>query len=159
RSDVAEERLTADYEKALLQFEKIEPPRITDVKLQVDLYPRAVRAVTHGTYTIENRSGTPMTEVHVRWNMRLRMDTLTIDGATQQKDYPEFNYRIFKFDPPLGVNDKRSIVFATTLEERGFPNGRPLTRIVENGTFVDNIEITPMLGMGRDRLLSDRGKR
>jgi aminopeptidase N len=59
----------------------------------------------------------------------------------------------------LGVNEKRSLVFATTLEERGFPNGRPLTRIVKNGTFIDNVEITPVLGMGRDRLLRDRNKR
>jgi len=159
RSDVDRERASADYEKALLQFETIEPPRITDVKLQVDLYPRAARAVTHGTYTIENRSGTPMNEVHVRWMPRLRMDALTIDGATLQKEYKDFDYRIYKFDPPLGVNEKRSVSFATTLEERGFPNSRPLTRIVDNGTFINNIEITPVLGMGRDDLLTDRNKR
>ena len=159
RSQLDEERLLADYEKALLQFEKIEPPTITDVKLEVDLYPRVVRAVTHGTYTIENRTGAPITEVHVRWMPRLRMDTLTVDGASMQKEYKEFSYRIYKFEPALAVNEKRTITFATTLEERGFPNDRPLTRIVENGTFINNIEISPMLGMGRDQLLADRSKR
>jgi aminopeptidase N len=159
RSDLDQDRRLAEYEKALLQFESIEPPRIIDVKLQVDLFPREVRAVTHGTYTIENRSAAPMNEVHVRWDPRLRIDALTLDGATLQKEYKEFNYRIYKFDPPLGVHEKRSIVFASTLEERGFPNDRPLTRIVENGTFVDNSEIAPALGMGRDGLLRDRNKR
>jgi ABC-2 type transport system permease protein len=159
RSEPDEERQLAAYEKALLEFEAIEPPRITDVKLQVELFPRAVRAITHGSYTIENRSAAPMAEVHVRWDPRLRMDELTIAGATLQKEYKEFSYRIYKFEPPLGVHEKRSITFASTLEERGFPNGQPLTRIVANGTFIDNTEITPMLGMGRDRLLRDRNKR
>jgi aminopeptidase N len=153
------ERKQAEFEKVLLPYEKIEPPTITDVKLQVDLYPRAVRASTRGTYAIENRTGAPLTEVHVRWARRLEMDTLEVQGATVQKEYPEFNYRIFKFEPPLGLNEKRTIAFTTTLQERGFPNDRPLTRIVGNGTFIDNIEVTPMLGMGREMLLTDRSKR
>jgi aminopeptidase N/ABC-type transport system involved in multi-copper enzyme maturation permease subunit len=159
RSSKDQEKLLAEYEKALVGFEMIEPPTITDVKLQVDLFPRAVRAVTRGSYAIENRSGAPMPEVHVQWDQRLKMDSLTIDGATVQKDYKDFAYRIYRFDPPLGVNEKRSVAFATTLEERGFPNARPLTRIVENGTFIDNSEITPLLGFDRDRLLKDRNKR
>ena len=159
RSNKDQEKLQADYEKALVGFEKIAPPTITDVKLQVDLFPRAVRAVTRGSYTIENRTGAPMTEVHVLWDQRLKMDSLNIDGATQQKDYKEFSYRIYKFDPPFGANEKRSVAFTTTLEERGFPNSRPLTRIVENGTFIDNSEITPLLGFDRNRLLKDRNKR
>ncbi len=158
-SQIDEEKQLADYEKALLQYERIEPPTITGVKLQVDLYPRAVRAVTRGTYAVENRTGAPMNEVHVRWLPRLRMDSLTVEGATLVKDYKDFNYRIFKFDPALAPGDKRTITFASTLEERGFPNSRPLTRIVENGTFINNLEVTPMLGMGRDSLLQDRSKR
>ena len=55
--------------------------------------------------------------------------------------------------------EKRTIRFTTTLAEKGFPNGSPLTRIVENGTFVNNMEVAPLLGMGRDGLLKDRAKR
>ena len=53
----------------------------------------------------------------------------------------------------------REIRFATTLEEKGFPNADPLTRIVSNGTFINNNEIAPVLGMSRDGLLKDRAKR
>jgi aminopeptidase N len=159
RSAVAEERAIADYEKALLQYERIEPPRITDVKLAVDLHPRAVRAVTRGSYAFENRSGAPMDEVHVRWDPRLRMDSLEIDGATLATEHKDFAYRIYRFEPPLAAGERRTLAFTSTLQERGFPNNRPLTRIVENGTFLDNTEISPMLGMSRDRLLRDRAKR
>ncbi|RYG18289.1 aminopeptidase, partial [bacterium] len=49
--------------------------------------------------------------------------------------------------------------FITTLEERGFPNSSPLTGVVDNGTFVNNAEISPELGFSRDGLLTDRAKR
>src|SRR6185295_3068690 len=84
RSDIDVERLSAEYEKTFYQFAKIEPPTITDVKLQVDLFPRAVRAVARGSYAIENRTTAPMSELHVRVDPRLRVDSLTVDGATLQ---------------------------------------------------------------------------
>ncbi len=55
--------------------------------------------------------------------------------------------------------ETREVRFTTTLEERGFPNSNPLTRIVENGTFLDNSEITPNIGVSRDAFLTDRAKR
>ena len=47
-------------EKALLSYEHVPQPRITDVKLGVELFPREARAVTHGEYVIENRTATPL---------------------------------------------------------------------------------------------------
>ncbi|MEP6702362.1 MAG: aminopeptidase, partial [Betaproteobacteria bacterium] len=154
-----EEKRLADMEKALLPFETIVAPRITDIKLKVDLYPREVKAITHGSYVVENKTLTPMPEVHVRWERRLKMQALNIPGATLKKDYREFNYRIYAFDPPLQPGEKRTIAFTTVFEERGFPNARPLTRIVENGTFVNNQQVAPFLGMSRESLLQDRAKR
>jgi ABC-2 type transport system permease protein len=61
--------------------------------------------------------------------------------------------------PAMQPGESREIRFATTLAERGFPNSAPLTRIVANGSFLDNSEITPDLGMSRNGLLGDRAKR
>jgi aminopeptidase N len=55
--------------------------------------------------------------------------------------------------------EKRTLRFDTLLEERGFTNGAPLTRIVANGSFLDNLEISPLIGMDRKPLLRDRAKR
>ncbi|MEO8133921.1 MAG: M1 family aminopeptidase [Betaproteobacteria bacterium] len=159
RTEPQEEKRLADYEKALLPFDKIVQPRITDVKLNVNIEPGQVRVTTEGSYAIENRTGAPMPAVHVRWTRPLKIQKLEIDGGKLNKEYHEFEYRIYDFDPPLQPGEKRTIRFTTLLEERGFPNARPLTRIVENGTFVSNFQVAPMLGMGRDALLQDRVKR
>ena len=159
RTSQDRDRELADFEKELLAFESVPQPRIIDVKLNVDLYPQQVRAVTTGTYIIENRTTAPLPAVHVNWDRRLELQELAIDGARMTKDYPQFAYRIYTFATPLAPGERRQLRFATKLEERGFPNSRPLTRIVANGTFLDNTEIAPLIGMNRAGLLSDRSIR
>ncbi|MDQ2778978.1 MAG: aminopeptidase [Pseudomonadota bacterium] len=149
----------ADLEREFLPFEKLPLPRITAVKLNVALYPSQTRAVTTGTYTIQNKGSVPIEQLHVRGTEWLQIDQLEIDGATLQKSYPRFAYRIYRLDPAMQPGEVRQIRFKTTLQARGFPNGEPLTRIVDNGIFLDNSEITPSLGMSREGLLIDRAKR
>ncbi len=149
----------ADFEKELLPLEKVPQPRITDVKLAVDLYPKEVRATAKGEYTIQNRTDAPLPHVHIRWPRELEMQALEIDGAQMEQEHSRFNYRIYKFDSPMQPGESRTIRFETLLEERGFPNQGALTRIVDNGTFLNNYELAPILGMGRDGLLQDRAKR
>ena len=159
RTQPEEEKFLADYEKKLLPFEQVPQPRIISVKLAVDLEPTHARAKTVGSYVIENRTGAPLDKVHVRWMRPLKMQTLEVEGAKLAKEFPEFDYRIYAFATPMPPGEKRTIRFTTLLEERGFPNARPLIRIVANGTFLDNFEIAPLLGMDHSALLRDRAKR
>jgi aminopeptidase N len=156
---VAKERYAADYEKALWQYHTVPQPKIVAVTLNVALHPKQVRAETEGSYTIENRTGQPLSELHVRWQKPLRMEMLDVGEATLEKDYKTFDYRIYRFATPMAPGERRTIRFKTVLEERGFPNNAPLTRIVENGTFLNNSEIAPRLGIDANNLLTDRGKR
>ncbi len=153
-----EEQL-AEREKALIGFENVPQPRIVDVRLDVELFPGAARAVTRGSYVIENRTGQSLAEVHLQWPERLKLDEIDVPGARLEQDFKDWRYRIYRFDPPLAPAERRTVIFATTLQERGFPNSRPLTRIVENGTFINTTEIAPSFGMSRDGLLQDRSKR
>jgi len=153
------ERLNAEYEQALIGYETVPQPRIVDVQLDVALYPEEPRAVTRGRYVVENRSGAPLTEVHVRWQHPLEMTTLEVEGASLVKDYPEHDYRIYRYAQPLAPGARHEIRFETLRGQRGFRNSGDEQRIVDNGTFLDNTEIAPTLGMDRDDLLKDRAKR
>ena len=159
RTQPEEEKFLAEYERKFLPFEHLPQPRIISVKLAVDLEPARARARTVGSYVIENRTGAPLDKVHVRWMRPLKMQTLEVEGAKLEKEFGEFDYRIYAFATPMAPGEKRAIRFTTLLEERGFPNSQPLTRIVDNGTFLNNFEIAPLLGMDRSSLLHDRAKR
>jgi ABC-2 type transport system permease protein len=159
RTQLDDDRWTAEYEKALLPFETVPQPRIVDVELRVDLYPRRLQAATTGRYTLENREGTPLDQIHVRWARDTRLERLEIPGAKLRQEFPRFNYRIYTFEPPLPAGARLEMTFATSRGQHGFRNARNQNDIVFNGTFINNTDVAPLLGIGRDELLVDRAKR
>ncbi len=159
RTAEAEDRWTADKEKATLPFELLAQPRIRAVVLDVALYPAQSRVVTHGSYVLENRSGAPITTVHVNLPRDLQVTQMALEGATLAQELALFNYRIYRFAQPLAPGGQATLRFATVRAQRGFRNRGNETRVVDNGTFIDNSEITPTLGTNRSDFLSDRIKR
>ena len=160
RSQDAQEKQQANYEKALLRFETTPQPSIVDVKLDLDLHPHAPRLETRGTYVIENRTGAPLSEMHMRWNDDLEIKALTVQGAGMVREWPEFDYRIYRFSTPMAPGERRTVAFDTVLEQRGFKVRGNTTRLADNGTFVSNAEFAPLIGMDRSQgLLQDRAKR
>ncbi len=156
---IDDEKWQADYEKTLLPFENTPQPKIVSMLLEVDLYPKEPRVSTWGAYVIENRTGAPLREIHVRFDRDLTVKGLSIQGARSKKTYDRFNYRIFAFDTPMAPGERRKMSFTTERAQKGFPNSGAESRVVDNGTFLNTMEIAPILGMARDGLLKDRAKR
>ncbi|HSI49737.1 MAG TPA: M1 family aminopeptidase [Ideonella sp.] len=149
----------AEAERQLLPFEKLPMPRVTTVTLDVQLYPKETKAVTSGSYRIENRSGQPISELHLSWAKPMQLDEVTLPGASLQKEYAQWSYRIYRLQPAMQPGEVRTLAFKTTLQQRGFSNGAPLTRLVDNGSFIENSAISPSIGINRDDFLKDRAKR
>ena len=51
------------------------------------------------------------------------------------------------------------MTFTSQLWRRGFRAQSPATDIIENGTFANNADFAPTIGMDRNSLLQDRAKR
>jgi aminopeptidase N len=153
------EKRLADAEKALLRYETVDQPTVTDVKFNIDLYPHQTRLISSGVYTMENRSGHPMAEVHLNSNRDLRYEQIDIPGAKLVKNYADYGYRIYRFDKPLQPGEKTTLTFKAVLEQKGFKNDGNMRRIADNGTFVNNSEFAPSLGIDRSGFLQDRAKR
>ena len=163
RTRIGDDKWAADYEKALLPYEHVPQPSVTSVRLTVTIQPRRPLLETRGVYVLENKTGGPLREVHVRFARDLDVRALSVQGAWPKRTYERFNYRIFAFDTPMSPGERRTLSFDTRLTERGFRNARGATRdltaVVANGTFVNSFDIAPVIGMSRERLLTDRGKR
>ncbi|MGC4001606.1 MAG: M1 family aminopeptidase [Anaeromyxobacter sp.] len=158
-SRAAEARL-AEVEKQLSPYLGLPQPKVTDVTLDVQLFPRQVRVETRGRYDLENRTGAPLDRLHVRWNLRTELVSLELPGATLEQDFGPLHYRIYRLATPMAPGERRSVGFATRLQERGFPALDPLTRVVENGTFVDSFELGLQFGFWYgEETLKDCSKR
>jgi aminopeptidase N len=160
RTPLDDEQYQADYEKQLLPYEKVLQPAVAMAHVKVDLWPHDRKLVTTGILDLVNRQATPLSEVHVRMGTRdTRWTALSVSGATLEKDYPRFQYRIYRFATPLAPGGVAHIAFTTVRHQIGFRNNGDDMRVVDNGTFVDNSEIVPIVGMDRNSLLQDRVKR
>ncbi len=155
-----DDRFTADYEKALLPFETVPQPLVTEVKAAIDIRPEIPAVQATGTLTLVNRAATPLQEVHVRlFDRNARFVQLEVAGAKLKRNFERFNYRAYRFDTPLAPGDKALLTFTTEYEQHGFRDTGNETRVVRNGTFIANTDFIPQIGMSRQGLLRDRIKR
>jgi ABC-type transport system involved in multi-copper enzyme maturation permease subunit len=158
-SDEAE-KYAADLERKYLKYEKLPRPVITKVTLAVQLYPEDHKLVATGRYDLENETNAPIRDVHIRkGDQDLEFTKLELSGARLVSNDEKFGYRIYRFDQPLQPGQTATLTFASQIWHRGFRAGRPATNIIENGTFANNFEFAPIIGMSRDGLLTDRAKR
>ncbi|HWI89159.1 MAG TPA: M1 family aminopeptidase [Sphingomicrobium sp.] len=154
------EKYQADYERKYLRYENLPMPAVTRVTLNVQLYPKERRLVTVGRYDLENKTNAPIRDVHVRRGDRnTQFLELAIAGARLVYDDPKFGYRIYRFDRPLAPGAKAALTFTSQIWHRGFRAGSPATDVIENGTFANNFDFAPIIGMDRNSLLQDRAKR
>jgi aminopeptidase N len=159
RSSQDEDRWLADFEKTLLKYETTPQPKIISERLDVDIRPTVPQVTTSGVYLLENKTGQPLREIHVRFPRDLILRSISIEGARPKTTFDRFNYRIFAFDTPMAPGEQRRMAFETVLTQRGFKNSGGLTSVVGNGTFLNDRAISPQIGMDRMSLLEDRRKR
>jgi aminopeptidase N len=74
-------------------------------------------------------------------------------------DDAAMKYRIYHFAQPLAPGATASLTFTTRRWQRGFRANGDDVSLVDNGTFLNNSDFAPQIGMSRDGLLTDRTTR
>lgn len=160
RNSDVQEKLLADYEKEYLQYASLKQPSLTDVTLAVDLYPEERRMEASGTYAMVNDTGAPVETLHVRlFDADTKLLEVEIPGATLEKNDETYQHRIYRFDTPLAPEETATLTFKSQRWHKAFSSTGYGTRLVENGTFLNNSEFTPQIGMNQQGLLTDRATR
>jgi ABC-2 type transport system permease protein len=160
RTQDAGEAYLAEMERRFLRYANLPQPTISHVDLDVDLHPRQIRADVRGSYTLTNLTGRPLRDVHVR-NGDRSFHLLAVDfpGARMVSRDPEYDYRVYRLDRPMQPNESLQLAFRGRREQVGFRNSNADTRLVPNGTFLNNFELSPAIGIDRLSLLQDRTTR
>lgn len=150
----------AAYEKKYLKYENLPQPALTDVTMRVDLYPEEGRMVARGRYALVNDTDAPIAQLHVRLpDQNAEILDIAVPGARLAMDDEASGYRIYEFAEPLAPGATAGLTFETRRWQRGFRTSGNDTRLVKNGTFLNNGEFAPLIGMDRSGLLQDRATR
>jgi ABC-type transport system involved in multi-copper enzyme maturation permease subunit len=153
------EELQVSYEKKYRQYEDLPMPRITDVRMNVDIYPYEQRVVTKGEHILENKNADALDVVHMVFSPVLEISSVELEGAKIESIDDRFKYYIFNLDTPMQPGEKRKLTFATLMEEKGFTHNRNSVSLVRNGTFINGSDLAPLIGFNPDGMLQDRNTR
>ena len=151
-------KMQAEFEKKFKDtHENTAQPRVTQVTYAIDIFPELRGLSINGKQTLENRSEAPIDTVYVAVTEGFDTD-VTIDTATLSEDFPDYDYRVYKLDPPLAVGESIQMEYTVAYEPKGFENSVSKTQIVQNGTFFNN-SICPQIGYPRGRELTNKNDR
>jgi ABC-2 type transport system permease protein len=154
------EELQATAEKKYKKFEHALKPRITAVQADVQIFPERRAVDIRGQYTMVNKTGKPLTEMHVAVNPQtLTKWKIEIPGARLKSDDRQLGYMIYTFDQPFAPGATLPMKFETGYAARGFVNGDANNNVVANGTFINSTAYFPHLGYDSGIELQDRNKR
>jgi ABC-2 type transport system permease protein len=161
RTDFQAEERQAQYEKEYKKYEFAPQPKITDVKLNVDIYPDTRSLHSAGTFVLKNKSQSTIDSVHVLLPEAIKINTMgfTIPAQLALNDSDK-GYRIYKLSKPMQPGDTLTLSFDLDMLPKGFKErftglGTP----IDNGTFMNNQSFLPHIGYTNQVEIGDNNER
>jgi ABC-2 type transport system permease protein len=153
------ERRAVAYENAYRKFEDLPQPRVTEVEMEVDLFPETRGFASRGRYVLTNRSSGPIEQVHVEFHDDVVIDKVELADSALVGAQPRFNHFIFRLSAPFAPGETRTLTFATSRHTKGFKTQAEATSVLFNGSFVRNHELAPYIGVQRASYLAGEKER
>ncbi|WP_375561072.1 M1 family aminopeptidase [Bernardetia sp. OM2101] len=145
------------YERKLKKFEYLPQPKITDVKLNIELYPSERSYEAEGYFILKNQTEAPIQEIHIQNHPddKLKLSSISFDSKTSlNNEFIEFGYSVFHLEKPLHKGDSIKMSFKQILKPTGFEINDSDFKVVYNGTFFEN-SMLPTLGYNQDYEIDD----
>ena len=150
--------LQAKYEKTYKQFQKRDLTKITDVKVNVNIFPYQRKVTADGYYLIKNKNNQPIEKQIIHWDIKSQVE-ITAQKAELKDFDKEFNQAWLHFNPPIQPNETRKINYTVTRQAKGFVDSGSDFSIVANGSFINNFTLLPHFGYNDQYELQDRQER
>lgn len=145
------ELMRVEYEKKFKSYEEMELPRIVDVNVDMDLYPKSRDFEARGEYVLENKNAQPVDSLLVRFETDY-INEIEVEGAKFLSKDTLYGFSFYRFEQPLDSGATAKLEFKV----KNKPNTilRDNSPVLANGTFINNF-IFPSLGYSADAEISD----
>ena len=154
-------RLQAGYEKDYRKYMGMPQPRITDVNVDVAMYPAQRRVDVNGHYTLVNKHAKPIDTLLVQ------LPTLDTRDYKVDLDFPAHTtkladakqgFHLYKLATPLQPGASMDFGFKMHVVYKGFANEPTGEQIVHNGTFINSMAF-PHFCYDENRQITDNNDR
>lgn len=141
---------TINWEKKYKRYENRPQPRITDIKVDLDLFPAERNFVAKGVYWLKNKSKSGIDSIFVNHRGQTKV-SFNVANKLVSKD-TVFNFDIYRLGKTLNPGD--SIQMKFTVQNKANQLLHDNSPVIYNGTFLNN-SMFPSLGYSKDGEMTD----
>lgn len=137
------EKMQVDYENNYKKYQDYAQPRITDVYVDMNIFPEERNYHAKAKFTLVNKSETAIDTIYLDHGRNLQSIVFDRDNKKVLED-TIFNVRLYQLTEPLMPGD----TLKADIEVANLSNTwlRDRSPIIENGTFVNNFSLFPTFG-------------
>ncbi|HEX5304669.1 MAG TPA: M1 family aminopeptidase [Dyella sp.] len=157
-SSSAQKQRQADYEKLYARYQDAPQPRITAVRMNVDIHPYQRTLAIDGRYTLVNRHDAPIDTLYVNFNDAFKLTALEFPAHDVVKEDKRLGFTIYHLHQPLAPGASMPFHFTLSYAPKGFSNEPSGSFLAHNGTFFSS-QVMPHFGYQSGYQLTDRNDR
>lgn len=155
-TDKAAERRAAEFERTYRErLLDLPQPKIADVSVDVDIYPQERRYEARGSYRIENREEVAIDRVWLAYGGDATIRGHAIEGAALGESDEAHGLYAFDLAQPMQPGESRRLTFEVAVLNPGFRNDDNVTTVNYNGSFFNNSQAMPAIGIDRQSFLQN----
>jgi len=147
--------LQEKYERTYKKYEHINMPKVIDAKYFIDIFPHQRDVYVKVLFTLKNEGKSVIDSIHYNIDDSWKTE-ISIPNSKLVLDDEELSYQIYRLEKPLEIGDSINIEIKTQYITEGFENGRGNTSIVDNGTFLNNFDVVPVMGYNPSYEIRDK---
>jgi hypothetical protein len=151
-------KINALYEKTYKKTEFFPQPKVTDIKLNVDIFPDERDVTISGDYVLRNKTNVRLDSVRITTNPFWSVEHLTIPDGEMVFEDNDIGYWIIQLPETLQPGDSTQLSFRISYISEGFENRVSQKRILQNGTFLE-YDILPHIGYNNHRTVESKEER
>lgn len=143
-SSKEQKKICVAYENNYKKFKGMKQPRITDVDLNVQIYPNRLEAEVEGSIKLKNKHEESISTLFLNMPADKDETSFEFDREYTLLEYnKDFGFYILELTEPLLANEELEMNFKENFPHKGYASG---TNICKNGTFFNSSIFMPQFG-------------
>ena len=147
------EEMRVKWEKTYKKYEDYAQPRIVAVNVNMDLFIDDRNFESSGEYAMINKTDTAIDSIFLNHNDYPSTFKFSRENTLVSED-TIYNFDIYRLKQPLMPGDSMTLNFTVKNKPNSFLVSN--SPIIENGTFINNMQLFPSLGYNGGELTDDK---
>jgi len=147
-----QEQRDINYEKKYKQYADTPQPRITDVRVEMNIFPKERNFNATAYYTMVNKTGKAIDSLIVDYESDLRSIHFDLPNKQIFND-SSLHFSIYRLEQPMQPGDSLKVKIIVENERNTWMTDR--SPVLENGTFINNFELFPAFGYQESTEIKD----